>query len=217
MPTENGKLQIILAVIGAVGVLGAAIMGNWGEIFSPSHAEQQGVASSSAVSEAPKVEMVEKSKFESLQAAHNRAQEKIKTLESQLTLQQEGNLKLENTIRALNDTIEELEIPFHRISDTKLKQLIKFHNATKCYGRSLNLIHDSGEEYAHCESKEDLAKKLLMFFEELELIHTHSSDYSRSRAKKALIQLQGDYKFNKPGWYNDLMLGILIIEYAKKA
>jgi len=44
-----------------------------------------------------------------------------------------------------------------------------------------------------------------------------TANYSTKRAKEALVDLQSNYNFNNPGWYSDIMLGILIIEYAKKA
>ncbi|MEN8134958.1 MAG: hypothetical protein ABFS18_05410 [Thermodesulfobacteriota bacterium] len=92
------------------------------------------------------------------------------------------------------------------------------HNDAVCYGRSLNFIHEPDESYSHCVTKEVLAKRFLKFFEELEIIENNGGmDYSRAKAKSELIKLQTKYNFTNPGWYTEFMLGILIIEYAKKA
>ncbi len=209
---DNGKLQITLAVIAMASGWGVALMTNWAEIFNTAQAGTKGTPQVIA-----SVAMVEKSKFDELQVSYADIETKLESADSQLNINNQKIKDMRSTIQEMNRTIEHLKIPFHRVSDTKLKQLMKFHNASVCYGRSLNLTHNSGEDYQHCEPKEDLAKKLLMFFEELELINNEPSNYSPSRAKDALIQLQGNYRFTTPGWYSDIMLGILIIEYAKKA
>ena len=196
---ETGKIQITLAVIAMISGWGIALITNWSSLFSEVQADP--------VSD---VKMIEQSKFDSLNTKYLQI---LAQLDSNQSILQDK----EASILDLNQNILELKAPFHLISNTKLKQLLKFHNSAVCYGSSLNLTHPAGDDYQHCQSKEALSKKLLLFFEELELVEDNASNYSTERAKNALIRLQSNYKFNNPGWYTDLMLGILIIEYVKKS
>ena len=196
---ETGKIQITLAIIAMISGWGIALITNWGSLFNDEPVDP--------ISE---VKMIEQEKFDSLDAKYSNVLAQLDS--SQVSLKDK-----EKNILDLNQHIAELKAPFHLISNTKLKQLLKFHNSAVCYGSSLNLTHPAGDDYQHCQSKEALSKKLLLFFEELELVENNGANYSTERAKNALIQLQSNYKFNNPGWYTDLMLGILIIEYAKKA
>ena len=119
------------------------------------------------------------------------------------------------------DNNEKLKIPFHNINDAKLKQLMSFHNDATCYGPSLNFTHPRDKTFSHCIAKELLAKRFLKFMEELEIIEsTGGMDYSPAKAKDELTKWQVEnYSFeeDKAGWYNNIMLGYLIIEYSKKS
>jgi len=200
---ESGKVQITVAVIAMISGWGVALMTNWGDIFSSAQASE-------SVIEQPAVPMIEASKYQELDSKLTQVQQALHDNQQSLTTSEQAN-------QDLLKQIDDLKAPFHLLSNTKLKQILKFHNSAACYGRSLNLTHPAGDEYAHCQSKDALAKKLLMFFEELEIIEVDTANYSTKRAKEALVDLQSNYNFNNPGWYSEIMLGILIIEYAKKA
>jgi len=195
---ESGRIQVTLALIAMFSGWGAALITNWGDWFGEVQAEP------------PKVAMIEREKYDLLVVMHDESLRKLQGSELLVSNQSKEILKLNSEIIKLKD-------PFDLISNTKLKQLLKFHNSAVCYGRSLNFTHPASEDYEHCLPKDMLAKKLLLFFEELEIVKGNSSNYSKERAKEELIQLQKKYNFNKPGWYTEFMLGILIIEYAKRS
>lgn len=203
---ESGKVQITLAVIAMISGWGVALMTNWGDIFNSAHAN----TNVEVTSPSSDTQMIEASKYQELGAQLEKTQQELQQNQQLLALSEQTN-------QGLKIQVEDLKAPFHQLSNTKLTQILKFHNAAACYGRSLNLTHPASEEYAQCLSKDELSRKLLMFFEELELIEVDSENYSPKRAKEALVNLQSTYNFNNPGWYSDVMLGILIIEYAKKS
>lgn len=115
----------------------------------------------------------------------------------------------------------ELKNSFHNINNAKLKQLMSFHNDAICYGPSLNFSHPAGDSFKDCVSKEALAKTFLRFFAELGIIeNTSEMEYTPQKAKAQLAKWQiENYQFDEEnaGWYNGIMLGYLIIEYAKKS
>ncbi len=195
---EKGKITILVAVISMVGVLGAALIASWGD------------DDSAVVTKKEEAITALKSDLSKKETEYDELLKKYNVIST-------SNRDNEALIRGQEIEIDNLKVPFHKISNTKLKQLIKFHNDAVCYGNSLNFTHDSSPEYEECVAKEVLAKRFLLFFEELELAKVNSTNYSRARAKQELIILQDNYNFRDPGWYTEFMLGILIIEYAKKA
>jgi len=157
---EKGKITILVAIISMVGVLGAALIANWGD------------DESALVSEKEDVIAALKSDLSKKENEYNELLKKYNVIST-------SNRDNEALIRGQEIEINNLKVPFHKISNTKLKQLIKFHNDAVCYGHSLNFTHDSNNEYEECVAKELLAKRFLLFFEELELAKENTRNYSR--------------------------------------
>ncbi|MFK5912852.1 MAG: hypothetical protein QM484_00635 [Woeseiaceae bacterium] len=195
---ETGKIAIIVAIITMLGGLGTALIANLDKFKIDDTLPTKTPPSSKNI----KIESELKYKIVELTALNKQLLEGIDTHK--------------NEIEQKNNEIENLKKSFHQISNSKLKQLLAFHNDTVCYGRSLNFTHPAANDYAHCVKKELLAKQFLTFFEELEIIDSDGF-YTAQKAKDELIALQDKYGFRDTGWYTELVLGILIIEYAKKS
>lgn len=200
---ETGRVTIIVAVITMVGGLATAVIANLDKIKGDKPSTPP--ISQPDTTLKPNIELKNKTK-------------ELELVKAQFDTEKEKNEKLKNSLDEKEKEIERLKKPFHQINNSKLKQLLLFHNDAVCYGRSLNFTHPPDDSYRHCVSKEVLAKRFIKFFEELELIKTNGSvDYSQEKAKNELIKLQDKYGFKDTGWYTELVLGILIIEYAKKS
>lgn len=190
---DTGKITITVAIITVIGTLGTGLFANWDKVTSTSELP----TSDSYSGDGENMNVTLKNKIIELESIRK---------------------KLEDEKEKNEKEIEELKYPFHQINNSKLKQLLAFHNDASCYGQSLNFTHEPDKSYNHCVTKKILAKRFLKFFEELEIIESDEElDYSRARAKDELINLQIQYQFTNPGWYTEFMLGILIIEYAKKS
>jgi len=199
---EKGRRSLIIVIISTIGGWGTAIITNWDDIFGDG--ESALMSAKEETISTLKIDLsLKENEFDNLTIKYNEA----------ININRNNEL----LIQEQKTEIVELKIPFHEISNTKLKQLVRFHNDAVCYGRSLNFTHDSSNEYEKCVVKDVLAKRFLLFFEELELTKENNKNYSRERAKQELENLQYNYNFRDPGWYTESMLGILIIEYAKKA
>lgn len=200
---ETGKIAIAVAIITMLGGLGTAVIANWDKISDNSNP----IPNDSQHKTSDDLNITLQNKINELVLVQDELKnEQVKSSAQKILLDEKDK------------EIKVLKQQSFNINNTKLKQLLSFHNDTACYGRSLNFTHESDESYNHCVSKEILAKRFLKFFEELEIIENDgAADYSRARAKAELIKLQTQYKFTNTGWYTEFMLGILIIEYAKKA
>lgn len=210
MAASRGAVS--LALIAMIGGWGTAAITNWDKLSEGDKGKQE------IKDERDKQISSLKDEVKSLKGKAEDDKAELGESENELASARKV-IQSQGQMLAQKDTeIAALKVPFHNISNTKLKQLMMFHNDARCYGTSLNFTHPSDDSYDHCVSKEELAKRFISFLEELGIVTDDVGiDYSRARAKRELVKLQESHDFDELGWYGEFTLAVLIIEYAKKS
>lgn len=224
----SNQEQIKIAVIGVVGVIAGALITAFGPLIVSNGVSE--LASDALCLSEQVIDYEECQRFRYLIVDRNDAvaaywdAADALAVETGRTQSLEAELSvIEREVQSLNQLISELEeenslLQSQEVNfmDFKLQQLVEFHAAASCYGRSLNFTHPRTATYADCESKETLAENFLDFFEELNLLNNYDVSLPATmNAKSQLISLQNRYGFQESGWYTDQVLGVLIIEYSR--
>jgi hypothetical protein len=203
---------IALALITMVSGWGTAAITNWDKLDGENGNKQQKYDDRDNAISALNYEL------DKLKEEANGDKKKIVNSEGELAAARKLIQDQQQSLAQKDIEIADLKVPFHNISNPKLRQLMMFHNDARCYGTTLNFTHPADDSYSHCVSKESLSKRFISFLEELGIVKDDVGiDYSRARAKRELVALQEKHNFDELGWYGEFTLAILILEYAKKS